>query len=221
MRILTRIIELMNSKKTPTDSIEHPLQQTPEIKQIPPVVKELNPVLPAVGLTIDSPNEITAEKPQGKTKKAFVIESRKENVNYECLEFLHKLGFKTVSIPPQDRYQQPFEQRLQGHDDVSFAVIILSGEEFAYPKDGKPKDAKMQAAPVAVFELGFLLSRFGKNNTLVLYYEQTSFLLPTDYLNVVYTPYNPSGEWRKILLSRLRLAGFDIDEKKDYLRDYV
>lgn len=167
------------------------------------------------------PAEETNVKSEEKCKKVFVIESCKDLMAKDCLEFLRKLGFETVSVHYQEKDKRSLEQHLQEHKDVTFAVVMLAGEDFAYPKDGKPKEAKLQVSQRTVFELGYLDAELGRQNTFVLYYEQSNFRLPTDIMNLAYISYNPRGDWRKSLLQHLRMCGFAIDEKIDYLRGYL
>jgi predicted nucleotide-binding protein len=155
-----------------------------------------------------------------KPKIIFVVESSKETMNKECLGLLQKMGFETILFPYHDLSQKTIEERFRKFWDVSFAVVMLSGEEFSYSKDKKPKDARLRTSQTTVLELGFLLAKLGRQNTFVLYYEQDNFLLPTDSINVIYTAYNPSGDWRKLLFNRLKLAGFTIEEKTDYFQNY-
>lgn len=172
-----------------------------------------NPDLPA-----KDPNKNEENKKFLKPKKVFVAEAAKDFMAKDVLKLLHQLGFETIPIDYKENYQKPLEHMFREYPDVSFAVVMLVGEDFSYPKDGKPGNAKLTASSKKVFMLGFLLAKLGKLNTFVLYFEQSQFLLPTDLLNAAYIAYNPQGDWRKILVNRLKDNGYEIDAA-DVLRE--
>ena len=59
--------------------------------------------------------------------------------------------------------------------DISFAIAILSADDWMYPKDGKPGDALMYAEQRIAFHLGFWIGRLGRQHVFALYYDQKSF----------------------------------------------
>ena len=122
------------------------------------------------------------------------------------------MGFDPVLIQNTTRTPKSMDQNLADYTDVHFAVVLLSGDEFVYPKDSKPAEARLRAGQDLVFKLGYLLGRLGKQKVFILYHEQKSFLLPTEFQHAIYTPCDKGGSWRQQLIKRLEQCGYSIDK---------
>ena len=146
-------------------------------------------------------------------RRVFMLKCSHEKVNRECIEAFRELEFELSDLDDKKYSGEPVEQLFQKHPDVKFAAVLLSGDEFVYPKKGaKPTDAMLCAAQDTVFKLGYILSKLGRHNTFILYHEQKSFLLPTKNYNAVFTPHDKLGVWHKSLVTKLKILGYDIKE---------
>ena len=152
------------------------------------------------------PNEIKVNN------RVFVIAGSKKEMNNACMEVLSKLGLEPILAHDQFNFSESTDRRYIQYPDVKFAIVILSGDDFVYPKNGKPADSWLRSRQDIVFELGNLIGKFGRQNVFSLYYEQKSFLLPTSLHNATYTPFDNAGHWKYELLQHLRLAGFEINK---------
>ena len=151
------------------------------------------------------------EKKRGPSKEIFVLKSAKAMMTRDCMALFKALGFKVIEIRHGVNEGQTLEEQISAHPEIIFAVVMLSGDEFIYPKDKKPADARLCAPPQTLYDLGYIRARLGKKNTFALYFEQKIFKLPTNYRDTVYIPYNPSQEWVELLKNRLILCGFEIN----------
>ena len=57
-----------------------------------------------------------------------------------------------------------------------------------------------------VFELGYFIARLSRQNVCALY--RSEIELPSDYMGVIYLPYDSGGGWRLDLAKELKTAGF-------------
>jgi len=105
-------------------------------------------------------------------------------------------------------------EKFTNYSDVSFAVVLLSPDDMAYPKDQTPENAKPRARQNVIFELGFFIGKLGRNRVLVLYQEEKNFEMPSDYSGVSYTPYDNSGRWKFNLVKELKVCGYNVDANK-------
>lgn len=94
---------------------------------------------------------------------------------------------------------------------VSFAVVLLTPDDIGYPKN-KQKEAKSRARQNVVLELGYFSGILGRSNVCVLYKDEVD--IPSDYLGVVYVPFDKEGAWRFNLSKELKQAGLSIDLNK-------
>jgi predicted nucleotide-binding protein len=60
-----------------------------------------------------------------------------------------------------------------------------------------------------ILELGYFVGRLGRSRVCALY--KPKIELPSDFLGVIYVPFDEGGGWQLILARELKNAGFSID----------
>ena len=63
-----------------------------------------------------------------------------------------------------------------------------------------------------VLELGYFLGRLGRDRVCALHRGELD--LPSDYMGVIYIPFDGAGGWRLQLAKELKAAGFGVDMNK-------
>ena len=94
---------------------------------------------------------------------------------------------------------------------------MLTFDDFAYAKNEKPSQSKLRTTQSVVFELGYLLNRLGRENIFVLYLNKPNFQRPTNYFDIVYTPYDhfdKKDTWKKELIQKLEHWGYNIRKER-------
>jgi len=141
-------------------------------------------------------------------------------MNAEISDILTKLGLEQIPTQDNANKEKPVHLKLQQNPDVSFAIVLLSGDDFAFPKNGNHNDALLRASQNIVFEFGYLLAALGRENVLAICYEQKSFRRPSQFSDAIYVPYYYSNTpFKKQFIRRLQEKGFKIDtsEFKDII----
>ena len=77
-----------------------------------------------------------------------------------------------------------------------------------YGKDQKAKDAKLISQPNVIFELGFMIGKFGRDKVFVLYDGKKNYELPTEFFNAYYILYDESRIWQNELAKALKDHGY-------------
>lgn len=147
-------------------------------------------------------------------KKIFFVPGTNKSMQKDVENILTKSDIEPVIDRMRHNYSVSLEKKFEKYSDVNFAIVLLSADDFVYPKNGKPANAKLRASQNSVFELGYHLAKLGRQNVFILYYEQRSFLLPTDFLNAVYIPYDKWGHWKTELKKRLEAFGYEVSIEK-------
>ncbi|MFP4473707.1 MAG: TIR domain-containing protein [Candidatus Omnitrophota bacterium] len=143
---------------------------------------------------------------QAPSNKIFVVLCEREEINKDCLSVIQQAGLQPVILYP-DHSDQTIEQKFMTHPRVHFAFVILSGDDFVYDRvEGKPAEAVLCAKQPAVFHLGYLLGKFGRLNTFIVYREQRAYALPTVQHNAIFIPYEKNGRWVELFQDRLNKA---------------
>jgi predicted nucleotide-binding protein len=138
---------------------------------------------------------------------------RDQIMNKQVVSLIREFGIDPIVMQDKTNKAKPVAQFYTEHPDISFAIAILSADDWVYPKAGKPKDALLYADQRVVFHVGFWVGRLGRNHVFALYYDQKSFRWPTEHFDVIYTPLDKNGIWKKELGRRLKESGITIIEK--------
>ncbi|MBA7519585.1 hypothetical protein ES705_11664 [subsurface metagenome] len=148
------------------------------------------------------------------SNRRFVVHGHDEEMKQAVARTLEKIELEPIILHEKPNEGRTIIEKFTDSTDVSFAVILLSPDDVAYPKDQSPKDAKLRARQNVIFELGFFVGKLGRNRVLVLYQKEKNFEMPSDYSGVLYTPYDNSGRWRFALIKELKACGYDVDANK-------
>ncbi|HPB67549.1 MAG TPA: nucleotide-binding protein [Candidatus Omnitrophota bacterium] len=142
-------------------------------------------------------------------KKVYFLGSSQEKLNQRLQDELKKMGFSWIDLSAV-YMERALDEIMRNNPDVFFSVVVLSGDEFVYDKNGKPSQARVCSKQDIVFKLGYLIGHYGKSNCFVLYKEQKSFALPTSLIHGIFTVLDDDVRWRDMLRSRLVGAGYSI-----------
>lgn len=146
-----------------------------------------------------------------KSGRVCVTYGRDKIMNRQVVSLIRELGINPIVMQDKDNKAKPIAQFFTENPDITFAVAILSADDWVYPKEGKPKDAFMYADQGVVFHLGFWIGRLGRNHVFALYYDQRSFRWPTEHFDVIYTPLDKNDMWKKELVNRLKASGIEFN----------
>ena len=70
------------------------------------------------------------------------------------------------------------------------------------------------ASQAAIFELGYLVAKLGRQKVAVLYQEDDRFRRPTDYFDLYYVALTSTGSWKTDIANRMKSSGVPIPEKQ-------
>ena len=161
------------------------------------------------------PQILLGEKGQKKgrsiNKRVFIVHGHDEAMKQTVARSLEKLGLDPVILHEQPSKGRTIIEKFTDYSDVSFAIVLLSSDDFAFPKSASPHRAKSRARQNVVLELGFFLGQLGRGRVLPLYRGDSDFEMPSDYSGVVYTPFDEAGNWRFKLVQELKACGFNVD----------
>lgn len=130
----------------------------------------------------------------------------------EVARIIEKLGLEAIILHEQaNQGKTVIEKFERDASQVQFAIILLTPDDVGYPKN-KQDDAKPRARQNVILELGYFSGILGRSNICVLYKEGVE--IPSDYLGVVYIPYDKADAWKLGLGRELKQAGMAIDMNK-------
>lgn len=210
---LTQIRKIFSAQSSPPVSVSKP--EAPE-EQKPETPEESPAPSPEPQPVSMEPPPVPAEEPAAKpkySKRVFLVHGPDERMKNKVVPVLEKLGLKAVRFDEGTDENLTLYERAQQNPDVGFAVILLSIEDMAYPKNEKPAAAKPRVNQNVIFQLGFLSGKLGRQRVFVLYPRKDNFELPTRYFDAYYTPFDDEGRWKRYLVDRLKTCEYQLPEK--------
>ena len=146
------------------------------------------------------------------SNKVFVVHGHDSLAKTEVARTLEKVDLEAIILHEQaNEGKTVIEKFERDASQVSFAVILMTPDDIGYPKN-KEKESKARARQNVVLELGYFSGVLGRSNVCVLYKDGVE--IPSDYLGVVYVPFDKEGAWKFNLTKELKQAGLDVDMNK-------
>ncbi len=146
----------------------------------------------------------------------FIVHGHDEEMKQHVARVLSQLDLSPIILHEQPNQGGTIIEKFEANasaDAVSFAVVLLSPDDLAYPATGKSKEAKPRARQNVVLELGYFIGKLGRGRVFPLK-RGTDLELPSDIHGVIYTPYDSAKQWRFELVRELKAAGYSVDANK-------
>ncbi len=138
----------------------------------------------------------------------FIVHGTNDGRKEAVARFLSTLDLTPIILHEQANLGRTLIEKFEAHADVSFAVVVLTGDDSGGPT-GHPESVRARGRQNVVFELGYFVGRLGRKRVCTLYEEGVE--IPSDFNGIVYIPLDAAGAWRTLLARELRAAGFRID----------
>jgi len=160
------------------------------------------------------PQRVATTETVEPSNRIFVVHGRDEAMKQSVARMLEQVGLEPIILHEKPSRGRTIIEKLTDYSDVGFAVVLLSPDDVAYPKNAFPNDEKSRARQNVVFELGFFIGRLGRERVVALYQEDELFEMPSDYSGVIYIPFDESASWRLVLVKELNACGYKVDANK-------
>jgi predicted nucleotide-binding protein len=152
----------------------------------------------------------TVGNPPVKSKKVFVVHGHDDAAKLATARFVEKLGLEAVILHEQASGGQTVIEKVEGHSDVGFAVVLLTPDDVGAPK-ATPNELKPRARQNVIFELGYFVGKLGRKNVCVLY---KGVEIPSDFEGVVRVEMDTASAWHVQLAREINHAGIEVDLNK-------
>jgi len=162
---------------------------------------------------------VTSRSLEGEHDRRFLPDNRKvfivhghDIVAKQDLEILLRiLDLEPIILNEQIVGGKTIIEALERHSEVSFAIVILTPDDFGGSKMD-PATAIDRPRQNVVFEMGYFIGKLGRQRVLALL--KGGVELPSDLRGVLYVEMDSHKSWHRQVFRELREAGFDIDPKK-------
>lgn len=140
--------------------------------------------------------------------RVFIVHGRDEAAKETTARFITRLGLEPVILHEQPNAGRTIIEKLEGHLDVDFAIVLLSPDDVG-GLAGEPPQLRNRARQNVVLELGLFIGALGRGRVCALH--KGDLELPSDFDGVVYVPMDDAGGWCLLLAREMKQAGMNVD----------
>jgi predicted nucleotide-binding protein len=174
---------------------------------------ELIPEPPQVALTATQSRPAVAVD----NTTVFVVHGHDTGAKEAVAGFLRKLGLTPVILHEQANQGRTIMEKFEKHAQTGFAVVLLTPDDVGaakFPADTTAAEVvrglKPRARQNVILELGYFLALLGRGHVCALC--SPGVEIPSDFMGVLYVPFDPNGEdWRYKLAREMKAAGLPVD----------
>lgn len=178
-----------------------------ELHCLESIVDELELYPEAAGSSSPATRGDMAEPAGARPTRAFIVHGRDNAPREAVARFLTGIGIEPVILHEQANRGDTVIEKLDRHRDVSFAVVLLTGDD-----EGRligAAELHPRARQNVILELGYFVGCLGRKNVCALY--RAPLELPSDWDGVVWVSLDERGAWKLDLARELKAAGFLVD----------
>jgi predicted nucleotide-binding protein len=160
---------------------------------------------------LDTTDEVTpnrAPEIREKSNSIFIVHGHDDGPKQAVARFLERLGLKPLILHEQPSQGRTVIEKFEAYADVGFAVVILTPDDECI-SNGK---TIFRARQNVILELGFFAGKLGRPKVCAL--KKGNVELPSDYIGVVYTEFDPHDGWKQELAKELDAAKYNVDWNK-------
>ena len=147
--------------------------------------------------------------------KIFIVHGHDREARDQLELILMRLGLQPFILQNADGGSrtiiEALEQNIYG--EAAFGIVLLTPDDYGYPKSGTEADRQPRARQNAILEMGMVMASLSRSRMVIL--KKGALEMPSDAAGILYIEFN--DHVREIvpkLAQRLQAAGFDIDPQK-------
>jgi len=141
--------------------------------------------------------------------RIFVVHGRDEATRHNVARLLERLDLDPVILHEQPDKARTIIEKFEVYADVSFAVVLLTGDDVGGLADLCRDNLVKRARQNVIFELGYFVARLGRERVCALRQEDVE--MPSDYAGILYITLDSGGAWKVQLAKELQAAGLPVD----------
>jgi predicted nucleotide-binding protein len=145
--------------------------------------------------------------------KIFVVHGHDTQALEQLELVLRRLGLDPYILQNNDGESKTLIEALeqQIYKEAAFGIVLLTPDDYGYPKSKTDQDRQPRARQNVILELGMVLASLGRERMVLL--KKGALELPTDVNGVIYLEFNDHVKEVAVkLATRMKGAGIEIDD---------
>ena len=171
---------------------------------------ELEAIFASDGAKV-SPAATTAQE-VGRTK-IFVVHGHDTGALEQLELILRRLGLDPFILQNNDGESKTLIEALEQkiYKEAAFGIVLLTPDDFGYPKNKTDEDRQPRARQNVILELGMVMASLGRERMALL--KKGALEVPTDVGGIIYIEFNEHVKEVAVkLATRMKGAGIEIDD---------
>lgn len=151
--------------------------------------------------------------PKNEKTKIFVVHGHDAPALEQLELVLRRLGLDPYILQNNDGESKTLIEALeqQIYKEAAFGIVLLTPDDYGYPKAQSDEDRQPRARQNVILELGMVLASLGRDRMVLL--KKGALELPTDVSGVIYLEFNEHVKEVAVkLATRMKGAGIEIDD---------
>lgn len=158
-----------------------------------------------------SPETVTALKDE--RTRIFVVHGHDTHALEQLELVLRRLGLDPYILQNNDGESKTLIEALEQkiYKEAAFGIVLLTPDDFGYPKSKTDEDRQPRARQNVILELGMVLASLGRQRLVLL--KKGALEMPTDVSGIIYLEFNEHVKEVAVkLATRMKNAGIEIDD---------
>jgi predicted nucleotide-binding protein len=143
-------------------------------------------------------------------RKVFIVHGHDNEAKQEVARFLEHLRVEPIILHEQASAGMTIIEKIEHYsNDADFALVLYTPCDRGRGALETKVQARNRARQNVVFEHGYLMAKFGRENVCALV--KGDIEIPNDASGVVYVALDAGGAWRLEVVKELRAAGYSVN----------
>lgn len=154
----------------------------------------------------------TPTMPKDERTKIFVVHGHDTHALEQLELVLRRLGLDPYILQNNDGESKTLIEALeqQIYREAAFGIVLLTPDDYGYPKSKTDQDRQPRARQNVILELGMVMASLGRERMVLL--KKGALELPTDVNGVIYLEFNDHVKEVTVkLASRMKGSGIEIE----------
>jgi predicted nucleotide-binding protein len=142
-------------------------------------------------------------------RKVFIVHGRDNEVIQVVARFIETIGLQSIILHEQASTGMTIIEKIERYSgDADFALVLYTPCDLGRGNHENNAPAKSRARQNVVFEHGYLMAKYGRENVCALVKGQIE--TPNDISGVVYVDFDDQGSWKAEVAKELKACGYKI-----------
>lgn len=145
----------------------------------------------------------------------FIVHGHDGEMKQHVARIITQLGLDPLILHEQTDRGDTIIEKLERHSNVQFAIVCLSADDVGCLKPDSFESLNIdslntRARQNVILELGYFYGKITRRKVVALYRRDPKFEFPSDFLGILYIPYDPEEAWKYRIVEELQRVGYDV-----------